>query len=164
MWGRGGAGEGLVMGARVDAVMSSPVLTTTAGTRAVDAALAVALGDVTALPVLRDGEVVGMFCAEDLLASSSSRPQSALTVGEVMGPVPLTTTPDADRERLGAVMAQRGVTSVPVLDRGRLVGIITRRDLAKTATGCREPEPPEPRATVSPEPPEPRATVSPEPP
>jgi CBS domain-containing protein len=117
------------MGARVDEVMSSPVLTTTAGTRAVDAALAVALRDVTALPVLRDGEVVGMFTEEGLLEARSSTPQSALTVGDVMGPVVLTTIPDADCEQLAAAMTERQVTSVPVLDHGRLVGIITRRDL-----------------------------------
>jgi CBS domain-containing protein len=79
--------------------------------------------------VLRDGEVVGMFTEADLLGSTSSRPQSALTVGEVMGPVLLTTTPDADCEELAAAMAERQVPSVPVLDHGRLVGIVTRRDL-----------------------------------
>jgi CBS domain-containing protein len=88
-----------------------------------------ALRDVTALPVLRDGAMVGMFTEENLLAATSSTPRQRLAVGDVMGPVLLTTTPDADREQLAAVMAARNIHSVPVLDHGRLVGIITRRDL-----------------------------------
>jgi CBS domain-containing protein len=115
------------MGARVDEQMSTSVLTTTPETRAVDAALVVALRDITALPVLENGRVVGMFSEADLTSSSS--PQSTLTVGEVMGPVRLTTTPGADSDEIADAMARLGVTSVPVIEEGKLVGIITRRDL-----------------------------------
>jgi CBS domain-containing protein len=118
------------MGARVEELMSTSVLTTTPETRAVDAALVVALRDITALPVLENGQVVGRFSEAELTSSSS--PQSTLTVGEAMGPVRLTTTPGADSDEIADAMARLGVTSVPVIDQGKLVGIITRRDLTAT--------------------------------
>lgn len=122
------------MGARVDELMTTPVLTTTPGTKAVDAALVVALRDITALPVLADGQLVGMFSQTDLLAAPLSAPQAGLTVRAVMSPVKLVTTPDADCEELGRAMTRAGVATVPVLDHGRLVGIITRRDLTSPTT------------------------------
>jgi CBS domain-containing protein len=111
--------------------MTTCVLTTSSETKAVDAALVVALHDITALPVMRDGRVVGMFSEEDLLSTTSPTPQAQLTVGDVMRPLPLTTAPDHDWAELARAMAERGVASVPVLDRGQMVGIVTRRDLRR---------------------------------
>jgi CBS domain-containing protein len=123
------------MGARVREVMSTSVLTTTPDTKAVDAALVVALRDITALPVLAGGRVVGMFSQADLLAAPASKPQRTVTVGEVMSPLTLVTTPEADCDALATAMTDKAVASVPVLDQGDLVGIVTRRDVSRRGAG-----------------------------
>jgi CBS domain-containing protein len=98
--------------------MTTCVLTTSPETKAVDAALAVAMHDITALPVMRDGRVVGMFSEEDLLSTTSPTPQAQLPVGDVMRPLLLTTAPDHDWAELATAMAERGVASAPELNHG----------------------------------------------
>lgn len=110
-------------------LMTSPVLTTTPGTKAVDAALVIALNDITALPVVDQGRVVGMFNEANLLRLGAG-PASPL-VREVMVPVALAAEPGDDAAKLAEAMRERGVLSVPVLRDDQLVGIITRRDLIR---------------------------------
>jgi acetoin utilization protein AcuB len=110
--------------------MSSAVLTTTPATMATDASLLIALHDITALPVLEDGRLVGMFREQDLLRNIPAGDQTSCRVGDVMEPVRLTAHPDGDLPALAEAMRHHGVRSVPVLDHERrLVGIISYRDL-----------------------------------
>ena len=88
----------------VQEMMSTPVLTTTPLTKAVDAALVIALHDITALPVVRDVRLVGMFSEEDLLSAEPSSGQSAMHVCDVMGAARLRTTPQSDVDELAEEM------------------------------------------------------------
>jgi CBS domain-containing protein len=113
--------------ARVADIMTGHVLTTTPATRAVDAALVIALHDITALPVLRDGEVVGLFTEEDLLRVHGD--QRTLTVGALMTPCQLVVSPDTAVAELAEGMARERVHIVPVARDGALVGVVTLHDL-----------------------------------
>lgn len=115
--------------ARVRELMSAPVLTTTPRTKATDAALVIAMRDITALPVLDDGRLVGMFTEVDLVRRRPATAQAALAVEDVMTRVALVATPDCDAAELADTMRRRGMHVVPVLENGRLVGIITENDL-----------------------------------
>ncbi|WP_051581528.1 CBS domain-containing protein [Pseudonocardia acaciae] len=117
------------MTVRVGDVMTAPVLTTTPRTEAADAALVIGLREITALPVLDDGRLVGMFTEADLLRCQRAAGRSDLLVEDVMVPVALVTTPGCDPAELAQVMRRRQVWTVPVLENGRLVGIITGNDL-----------------------------------
>lgn len=114
---------------RVADLMSSPVLTTTPGTKATDAALVIGLRNITALPVLDEGRLVGLFTATDLLRCRPSAGQSSLLVADVMTPVSLVATPASDPTELADRMGHRDAHSVPVIESSRLVGIITANDL-----------------------------------
>ncbi|WP_156994450.1 CBS domain-containing protein [Pseudonocardia acaciae] len=115
--------------ARVRELMSAPVLTTTPRTKATDAALVIALRDITSLPVLDDGRLVGMFTEADLVRHRPAAAQAALVVEDVMTTVTLVATPECAAAELADTMRRRGIHAVPVLDNGRLVGIITGNDL-----------------------------------
>jgi CBS domain-containing protein len=114
---------------RVADLMTCHVLTTTPATRAVDAALVIALHDITALPVLLGGDVVGLFTEEDLLAADGA--QRRLTVGALMTPCSLVASPDTAVAALAEGMARERVHTVPVLRDGVLVGIVTAHDLRR---------------------------------
>jgi CBS domain-containing protein len=108
-------------------IMTGHVLTTTPAARAVDAALVIALNDITALPVLRGGEVVGLFIEEDLLRVHGD--QHRLTVGALMRPCPLVVSPDTAVAELAEGMARERVHTVPVVRDGALVGVVTAHDV-----------------------------------
>jgi CBS domain-containing protein len=122
------------MEVRVADVMTKSVLTTSPRTKATDAALVTALHDITALPVLDGGRVVGMFAEADLLRGTESTDQATLLVKDVMSPLRLVATPECDATELAEAMRRHGLRSVPVLDDGQLVGIITWRDLRQLPT------------------------------
>lgn len=117
------------MSPQVTDLMTTPVLTTTPGTKAVDAALVIALNDITALPVVDRGRVVGMFSEANLLRLGARR--STPLVRDVMMPARLVAAPDDDAAKLAESMRVHEALSVPVLRDGELIGILTRRDLIR---------------------------------
>lgn len=116
-------------GGRVRDLMKTPVLTTTPRTEAADAALVIGVHEITALPVLDDGRLVGLFTEADLLRCQRATGRSSLLVEDAMTPVALVATPDCDPAELVEAMRCRQVRTVPVVEDGRLVGIISRGDL-----------------------------------
>ena len=88
--------------------------------------------DERALPVVRDGHLVGLIAVADMRAIPSAewpttqvasvmRPRSSLVVA-------------SPRESLAQAfeqLAQRDIGQLPVLDEGRLVGMLRRRDVAR---------------------------------
>ena len=71
---------------------------------------------------------VNPFSAAGLDALSAPG-QKAVTVGDVMTPNVLTTTPDAPIEYAAALMRERKVNALPVLRNGELAGLITESDI-----------------------------------
>jgi CBS domain-containing protein len=112
---------------RVADIMTNQVLTTTPNTKAVDAALVIALNDITALPVVRGGELVGLFTEDDLLRVHGD--QHTLTVGALMIACTLVVSPDTTLAALAEDMAREQVHTVPVVRDGALVGVVSRHDL-----------------------------------
>jgi len=52
-----------------------------------------------------------------------------LTVGDMMTPEPMTTTPETPLEKVAVMMARNKVSSLPVVEGEDLVGIITETDI-----------------------------------
>lgn len=129
------------MDVRVADLMTTSVLTTTPRTKATDAALVTALHDITSLPVLDGGRLIGMFTEADLLRGAESTDQATLLVEDVMASVTLVATPACDATELAEAMRRHHLRSVPVLDDGQLVGIITWRDLRQLPAGRAGPGP-----------------------
>jgi CBS domain-containing protein len=127
---------------RIKDVMTSPVVTVTPTTRLKQVAALLVRHGFNAVPVLDEGELVGIVSEADLVRLESSPDPRAHAlrwpapatrvphlVGEVMTREVLALPPDADAAEAARLMLDRGVKSVPVVLARRVVGIVTRRDL-----------------------------------
>ena len=84
-------------------------------------------GGFRRLPVVNDGELVGIVSAYDLRNQADRLDD--IPVSAAMTPEPVTVSPLDTLEHAVTVARDRQVGGLPVLDHGRLVGIITARDL-----------------------------------
>ena len=97
-----------------------------------DETLAAALEKLTAgnfrrLPVLEDGNLIGILSEFDLRTHSESL--DSVAVRAVMTESPVVITPTATLERAAATLANHRIGALPVVSGGKLVGIITAKDL-----------------------------------
>ncbi len=87
--------------------------------------------NIGAVPVLRDGQLVGIFSERDLM----KRVVAALLdprktrVSEVMTPNPLVVSPNRSLEDCMELMKAHGFRHLPVADGNKLKGLISLRDL-----------------------------------
>jgi len=89
--------------------------------------------NVGALPVLVDGEIVGIISERDyarriILSSRSSRETA---VKEIMTSPVIRVTPSVKVEECMRVVTTQRVRHLPVVDRNRLIGVISIGDLVK---------------------------------
>jgi CBS domain-containing protein len=87
--------------------------------------------NIGAVPVLREGKLVGIFSERDLLKRvvAEGRSPTSTLVADVMTPDPLVVDPNETIEHCMVVMKQHNFRHLPVCDRGRLVGIVSLRDI-----------------------------------
>jgi CBS domain-containing protein len=88
------------------------------------------------LPVLRDGEVVGVISDRDLLESTGwmwneERGKAPVIVEDVLRGEPFTVTPDEPVASLAAKLVEWNVGCAPVVEDGRLLGIATEIDILR---------------------------------
>jgi CBS domain-containing protein len=127
---------------RVRDVMSSPVITVSPDTRLKEVAELLVGHGISAVPVVEDGELVGIVSEADLvplelapdprahLAPAADPPVDVPRVAaEVMTRAVVALHEDADAAEAGRLMLERRIRSVPVVRGRRVVGIVARRDL-----------------------------------
>lgn len=85
---------------------------------------------VGALPVVQNGQVVGMVTDRDLVVRGLSHNNAAGTIQGVMSNHVVTVSPDASVEEAAALMSQHQVRRLPVVENGNLVGMLALGDLA----------------------------------
>jgi CBS domain-containing protein len=87
--------------------------------------------NIGAVPVLRAGELVGIFSERDIMRRvvSGGRSPAITTVAEVMTPRPLTLSPDDTLEQARFVMLEHGFRHLPVVAGKQLTGIVSLRDV-----------------------------------
>ncbi|MDB5100187.1 MAG: putative signal transduction protein with domain [Cyanobacteria bacterium RYN_339] len=116
-------------------VMTGALLTATEDVPLRVAARMMAEADVGALPVLRDGRLVGIITDRDIVVRAVARdadPGTA-TVGSFCTREPAVGTPAMAVTEAVHLMNRHKVRRLPVLDAGRLVGIVSLGDLAEVA-------------------------------
>lgn len=87
--------------------------------------------NIGAVPVLQDGELVGIFSERDLMrrvVGESRDPHTTLVV-EVMTEDPLTVAPDEDVETCMVLMRRHGFRHLPICEGKILKGMVSLRDI-----------------------------------
>jgi len=87
--------------------------------------------NIGAVPVQRDGELVGIFSERDLMKRVvvEGRDPRATRVEQVMTEDPLTISPTETVENCMLLMRRHGFRHLPVCEGRRLVAVISLRDL-----------------------------------
>jgi CBS domain-containing protein len=127
---------------RVREVMSSPVVTVPPEMRLKDVADLLVRHGISAVPVVDDGELVGIISEADLVPLELApdprahlaplpQPPGGLpgVAGEAMTRAVVALPEDADMAEAGRLMLERRIKSIPVVRGRRVVGIVARRDL-----------------------------------
>lgn len=98
-----------------------------------DAANLLAERRIGALPIVRDGEVVGIFSERDLVYRVAQEGAAVLErpVGEIMTAPPITTDDRTPVIHCLSLMTKRRIRHLPVVVDGALVGLVSIGDLVK---------------------------------
>ena len=96
-----------------------------------DVAQAMVDRNIGAVPVLRDGLLVGIFSERDLMRHVvvEGRDPRETRVSEVMTEDPLTVGPREDPQTCMLLMRRHGFRHLPVCDGNKLMGLVSLRDL-----------------------------------
>jgi CBS domain-containing protein len=127
---------------RVREVMSSPVITVPPDMGLKEVAALLVRHGISAVPVVDDGELVGIVSEADLvplelapdprahLIPPADRPGHLPKVAaEVMTQAVIALPEDADTAEAARLLLERRIKSIPVVKGRRVVGILARRDL-----------------------------------
>lgn len=120
--------------------MSSPVITITPETHLNDARRTMNAEKIRALPVVKDGELVGIVTRRGLLrtdiptlsenAWNTEVDLKDVVVSEIMTKNPITVPTSGPLPKAARVMLENKITAIPVVDENReMVGIITTSDI-----------------------------------
>jgi CBS domain-containing protein len=87
--------------------------------------------NIGAVPVLRDGCLVGVFSERDLMRRVvvEGRDAARTLVGDVMTENPLTVEPKADLETCIFLMRRHGFRHLPICQGQQLHGMVSMRDI-----------------------------------
>ncbi len=87
--------------------------------------------NVGAVPVLRDGELVGIFSERDLMRRvvAGARSPGQTRVAEVMTSNPRTVPPDESVDKCLFMMRELGFRHLPIVDGSKLLGLVSLRDV-----------------------------------
>jgi CBS domain-containing protein len=107
------------------------VLSLDAGASVREAVSLLADRRIGAIPILRGGDVAGIFSERDVVYRLSGEGESMLDkrVGEVMTSPAITVEPGTTVLAALSQMTRRRIRHLPVVDSGRLVGIVSIGDL-----------------------------------
>lgn len=84
-------------------------------------------GGFRRVPVVREGELIGILSEYDLRWYFDSR--DSILVGAAMTPNPVTISPSATLEHAVTLLEKNKIGALPVIDHGSLIGIITASDM-----------------------------------
>ena len=115
-----------------DLVKDREILAVTSGQVVMDAVRFMVQHHIGAVPVLRHGELVGIFSERDLMVRvvAEGRDANTTLVDAVMTSNPLSVAPDTNLKECMVLMKAHGFRHLPICDnRTTLAGMISLRDL-----------------------------------
>lgn len=119
------------MNAIADLVKGREMLSVTSGQVVIEAVKYMVQHHIGAVPVLRHGELVGMFSERDLMVRMVAEGRDATTtlVDAVMTSDPLSVSPQTSFEECMILMKAHGFRHLPICENRKLIGVISLRDL-----------------------------------
>lgn len=89
---------------------------------------------IGALPVMRQGELAGIFSERDVIYCIEAEGEASLSkkVGEVMTAPAITATPATKVDEALELMTRRRIRHLPVVDGGAMCGFVSIGDLVKS--------------------------------
>lgn len=114
-----------------DLVKDRETYTINADQTVLDAARFMVQHNIGAVPVLRNGELAGIFSERDVMKRvvAEGRDPARTRVSEVMTADPVSVAPNEEVEHCMVLMKQHGFRHLPVCEGKRLVGLLSLRDL-----------------------------------
>jgi CBS domain-containing protein len=96
-----------------------------------DAVATMATQQVGVVPIIEDGQLVGIFSERDLLRRVIARAKhlEKTTLREVMTPDPVTATPDENRQSAIRKMLAVACRHLPIVVDGDVIDMLSMRDL-----------------------------------
>ena len=96
--------------------------------------------DIGALPVLKDGKLVGIFSERDFVRAISDNPLLPLEtlVSELMTKDVFSVAPSDSVERCMKMMTEQHIRHLPVVESGKILGIVSIGDAVKLFVTDRE--------------------------
>lgn len=143
-------------------IMTPDPITVGPDTSVTDAAHLMSGRRIGALPVVKDGKMVGFVTEGDLIMQdvkvhfptylsllggyifapgaearfeSSLRKAVGATVGDVMTPDPVTVAPEASVADVATLLIERDIARVPVVENGCVIGVVSKSDIVRTLAG-----------------------------
>ncbi|HYG98847.1 MAG TPA: CBS domain-containing protein [Terriglobales bacterium] len=119
------------MGAIYDLVRGNKLVSADQEQTVSDAARLMKSNNVGAVPVLNNGELVGIFSERDIMnrvVAEGLNPQTTV-LRDVMSPGPLTVGAQESVENCMVLMKRHGVRHLPIVDGNQLVGMVSLRDI-----------------------------------
>jgi CBS domain-containing protein len=119
--------------ARIIEGRTRDVVSCQTGTPVRDAISRLAQGRIGALPVLEDGNVVGIFSERDAVYRLEEMGPAFLdcTVGQVMTAPAITVEPETTVLEALGLMTRRRIRHLPVITGGRMIDFVSIGDLVK---------------------------------
>jgi CBS domain-containing protein len=113
-------------------IMTTDITKATPDNTLVDIAVTMRDEDVGAVPVVEDGQLLGIVTDRDIVvrAIADGREPSATRVEEVLSEEVESVAPDTDVTDAADLMASRQIRRLPVVDDGQLIGMISLGDIA----------------------------------
>jgi CBS domain-containing protein len=90
------------------------------------------------LPVVDNGEIVGMLTKTDFINTCKGRPFQEKSVADIMTPDPLTISPMERLVHARRMIIDEGIGRLPVMEDEELGGIITAIDIARSMISFRK--------------------------
>jgi len=96
--------------------------------------------DIGALPVLKEGRLVGIFSERDFVRAASDNPSLSLgsCVSELMTKDVLTVSPSDSVERCMKLMTEQHIRHLPVVEGDKMIGMVSIGDAVKLFVTDRE--------------------------
>ena len=119
------------MNAICNLIKGREILTVTSGQVVMEAVRYMVQHHIGAVPVLRHGELVGIFSERDLMVRMVAEGRDATTtlVDAVMTSDPLSVAPNTSFEEAMILMKAHGFRHLPICENRKLIGVISLRDL-----------------------------------